>query len=294
MLLNVVMLMCQLVCLPQQSRQLTTTDWKSLQTLLPTLNGLTKIYVNEAILKFLAQIERSILTHGAVLLSSQTMNKTKKMAVAKKPKNSKLVQEIRKDLTNINRNQLATEVKVSDNKLRQQKQIDGAETSSDDDSDDEIPPCKGDSVYNPKITRASSSETSTPSGGGKSNNVREVKKSTSPKGGRGEKTTVAPTDFTSAMEEMCSPMVPMRGHSLVAFTKLIDARDPETIQKKDVLISIIEHCIKDTDSYVYLSAVEAFAALCAVAPEEVSVTGGGGWVHLRHFYLSHLYLFPYT
>ncbi|XP_053630195.1 transport and Golgi organization protein 6 homolog [Cherax quadricarinatus] len=75
--------------------------------------------------------------------------------------------------------------------------------------------------------------------------------------------------YKEAMEELFSPLLPVRGHALLALGKLIEKRDEETVAHKDQLFSVFQHNLKDDDSYLYLMAVEGLAVLCDALPEKV-------------------------
>ncbi|XP_022820387.1 transport and Golgi organization protein 6 [Spodoptera litura] len=83
----------------------------------------------------------------------------------------------------------------------------------------------------------------------------------------------APQKKDSACEKAISDtfdeLLPVRAHGIIELTKLIDAGDAETISKKHYVFCIFQEQLKDTDSYIYLSAVNGLAALCTHCTEDV-------------------------
>lgn len=75
--------------------------------------------------------------------------------------------------------------------------------------------------------------------------------------------------YKEAMDDLFSPLLPVRGHSLLALGKLIEQRDPETLLHKDHLLTIFQHNLKDEDSYIYLMAVQGLSVLCDAYPDKV-------------------------
>ncbi|ROT65785.1 Transmembrane and coiled-coil domain-containing protein 7 [Penaeus vannamei] len=75
--------------------------------------------------------------------------------------------------------------------------------------------------------------------------------------------------YKEAMDDLFSPLLPVRGHSLLALGKLIEQRDPETLQHKDKLLTIFQHNLKDEDSYIYLMAVQGLSVLCDAYPDKI-------------------------
>ncbi|XP_047481476.1 transport and Golgi organization protein 6 homolog isoform X2 [Penaeus chinensis] len=75
--------------------------------------------------------------------------------------------------------------------------------------------------------------------------------------------------YKEAMDDLFSPLLPVRGHSLLALGKLIEQRDPETLLHKDHLLTIFQHNLKDEDSYIYLMAVQGLSVLCDAYPDKI-------------------------
>ncbi|XP_053613265.1 transport and Golgi organization protein 6 homolog [Plodia interpunctella] len=77
------------------------------------------------------------------------------------------------------------------------------------------------------------------------------------------------TEFGKAIRDMFDELMPVQAHGIIALTKLIDARDPETISKKYYVFCLLQEHLKNPDSYMYLSAVNGIAALGAHCTEDV-------------------------
>lgn len=77
--------------------------------------------------------------------------------------------------------------------------------------------------------------------------------------------------YKEAIDDLFSPLLPVRGHSLLALGKLVEQRDPETLSHKDRLLTIFQHNLKDEDSYIYLMAVQGLSVLCDAYPDKVCI-----------------------
>lgn len=75
--------------------------------------------------------------------------------------------------------------------------------------------------------------------------------------------------FYAALEDLSSPLLPVRGGALLALSKLIDNRNRTALNNNKKLLSIFQHHIKDEDSYIYLMAVEGLSSLCDAFPEKI-------------------------
>ena len=67
--------------------------------------------------------------------------------------------------------------------------------------------------------------------------------------------------FSQAVAELCDPLIPVRGHGLIMLHKLIKSNDMETLNKKEIVLKICKINLNHTDSYIYLNAILALAAL---------------------------------
>ncbi|XP_071523872.1 transport and Golgi organization protein 6 homolog isoform X2 [Panulirus ornatus] len=83
------------------------------------------------------------------------------------------------------------------------------------------------------------------------------------------KTSWTRNTFEEAMEDLFSPLLPIRGHAILTLGKLIQKRDKETLSHKEHLLSIFQFSLKEEDSYLYLMAVEGLAVLGDAFPDEV-------------------------
>ncbi|KAK7483036.1 hypothetical protein BaRGS_00025699 [Batillaria attramentaria] len=70
-------------------------------------------------------------------------------------------------------------------------------------------------------------------------------------------------------EQLCDPLIPMRGHGLMALTKLVQDRDSETLSKKDTVQKIFQENMHHGDSYLYLAAINGMSALADRFSESV-------------------------
>ena len=75
-----------------------------------------------------------------------------------------------------------------------------------------------------------------------------------------------------ALRETRSPLIPLRGHALISLNRLLSRGDIDTLSRSASLLGLFQHHLREEDSFVYLSAVEALSSLCAAKPTEVSYT----------------------
>uniref|UniRef100_A0A0N7ZAL9 RNA polymerase II assembly factor Rtp1 C-terminal domain-containing protein n=1 Tax=Scylla olivacea TaxID=85551 RepID=A0A0N7ZAL9_SCYOL len=75
--------------------------------------------------------------------------------------------------------------------------------------------------------------------------------------------------FETAMEDLMSPLLPIRGHGILALAKLVEERDGTALQHGTQLLALFQRHLREEDSYLYLMAVRGLAALCDVLPEKV-------------------------
>ena len=338
MLLNIILLLKSLLNSKAQCDRLTSSDWASLRTLLPTLNNLEH---SDRDVPYLDEVMHTILTHGAVteLCSKEDMVSARE----------KWAQENNIRIVNRERaNELITELNIASNSstgnsklhkndsdsvktnksdncaIHESKQSEYASQRNysfkpeldEDDDDDELVEnsnrlsvaqgCST-SVYNPmveptseiltapnlnSITGDNSSETEiairTPMQSNMTtgyypdsinqslNYNRSMLASSSSNNSifhfsnKTNSSNKSVSDCRTAMEDLCSPLLPIRGHALLSLSRLLDSRDPETMRHRGKLLALFEHNLKDDDSYIYLTAVEGLVCLCDAFPEKAS------------------------
>ena len=64
--------------------------------------------------------------------------------------------------------------------------------------------------------------------------------------------------FDEAFEELFDPLIPVRGHALLALAKLLQAHDAKAMQKSESLLKIFEENVSHDDSYIYLAAIKVW------------------------------------
>ncbi|XP_026324072.1 transport and Golgi organization protein 6 isoform X2 [Hyposmocoma kahamanoa] len=77
------------------------------------------------------------------------------------------------------------------------------------------------------------------------------------------------TSCSKAIAHVFDNLLPVRAHGIIELTKLIDAKDPETISKKHYIFCLFQEQLKEQDSYIYLSAVSGMASLGTHCTEDV-------------------------
>ncbi len=51
-------------------------------------------------------------------------------------------------------------------------------------------------------------------------------------------------------------VVPVRGHALISLRRLLEDRDPEALEKQEVLLKVFQENIDHADTYIYLAAIQ--------------------------------------
>ncbi|GFO30532.1 transport and Golgi organization protein 6 homolog [Plakobranchus ocellatus] len=72
-----------------------------------------------------------------------------------------------------------------------------------------------------------------------------------------------------ALQELCDPLLPVRGHGLIALARLVEERSPEVKDKQEILLKVFLENLTHSDSYIYLAAVNGLAALSDLCPDQV-------------------------
>ncbi|EFA04066.1 transport and Golgi organization protein 6 [Tribolium castaneum] len=80
------------------------------------------------------------------------------------------------------------------------------------------------------------------------------------------------TNFEKALEDVCDPLLPVRGHGLLTLSKLIEKKDKQAVQRKQYLLNLFQLHLKDDDSFIYLNAVQGLAALADTFTDTVLET----------------------
>lgn len=76
-------------------------------------------------------------------------------------------------------------------------------------------------------------------------------------------------NFESVMAELKNSLLPIRGAGLVHLSKLIMKKDCKVIENMAQIEAIIQDNLNDTDSYIYLAAINALVALTNIKPDLV-------------------------
>ncbi|KAG1686328.1 Transport and Golgi organization protein 6 [Nymphon striatum] len=77
------------------------------------------------------------------------------------------------------------------------------------------------------------------------------------------------SEFEKAWHDLSDPLLPVRGHGLLALANLISAKDSQTLQNKQKIRIIFQENLSNEDSYIYLAAIQGLVALCNIYPDEV-------------------------
>jgi len=88
--------------------------------------------------------------------------------------------------------------------------------------------------------------------------------------------------FQTAVTETSDVLVPVRGHGLLTLRRLVDSGNPEALNCVDKLLLVCDKTVDDTDSYVYLNAVQLLASLAARLPQQTLP-----WLADKYLSVSH-------
>lgn len=67
--------------------------------------------------------------------------------------------------------------------------------------------------------------------------------------------------FQQAREDVASVMVHVKGHGLLELRRLIEQRDPETVENEVAVLKVFRENLANEDSYIYLMSIQGMAAL---------------------------------
>ena len=76
-------------------------------------------------------------------------------------------------------------------------------------------------------------------------------------------------DFDTAFQQLCDPLLPVRGHALMRLAVLLRSRDPKAVGKVETLVRTFQDSLVHEDTYIYLAAVEGLVAAADVRPDDV-------------------------
>ncbi|XP_047741470.1 transport and Golgi organization protein 6 homolog isoform X2 [Hyalella azteca] len=264
----VVMMLCEFVCGARHAQCMTSSDWRSLQQVLEPMRRIKNTCSRVTIVKFIQRLEHAILTRGVISGSPdnataqeslQQLLPTSTIPVKKGIKKEPLVQEL-PSKTNLKSSNLDIVAKKCKRDVENENSNTTFERNVDVNEDNEEDTVLDDrlkSVYNPYVEASSSTS------------VAVISSSSTPIVTCNNKNSTLKHDFDTAMEEVFSPLVPVCGHALISFTKLIEAGDEKAKANSVEILGLFEHHLKNEDSYVYLAAVEGLSALCDAFPDKL-------------------------
>ncbi|XP_076036798.1 transport and golgi organization 6 [Oratosquilla oratoria] len=213
------------------TKKIESSEWQALKKLLPSLELVEKSIDDKAVLLFTEQLRNMILTHGV----SKSLSKDE--ASKKKEVYEELV-DFKEKIREMKSGKFENKEKMAKSKsdtLVQEVSI-GVEKES------------------------RKSETN--------KDKKELIDGLDMKDVKKEKLEHK-SAYQEALDDICSPLLPTRGHGLLSLGKLIEKKDKEALKNKDEILAIFEHNLQDEDSYLYLNAVQGLAVLCDVFPDKI-------------------------
>ncbi|KAG7173508.1 Transport and Golgi organization 6-like [Homarus americanus] len=251
LIMNVIMLVSCYVSDRTLRKKMASEDWNGLKSLLPSLTEIVQNISDETVLLFVEQLKNLVLTHGVVNSQPETVASTKK---ANKNTSSGSVDVKNHDGVN-----------STPQYMKGNKQYMKTEEEPDVDTQTDGVVKSGLQAKESKTSASIKMEVDS------NNKIEENSNAPVRKAEKKKLTNEKQSSFSykQAMEDLFSPLLPIRGHALLDLGKLIGKRDEETMTHKEHLLSIFQHNLKEEDSYLYLMAVEGLAVLCDAFPDKV-------------------------
>ena len=78
-------------------------------------------------------------------------------------------------------------------------------------------------------------------------------------------------------------LVPVRGHALITLRKLLETKNPEALEKQDLLLKVFQENMDHADSYIYLAAIQVSNCLFSVMVPYVVKGKGSFWFSINNF-----------
>eukprot|EP00088_Acartia_fossae_P066531 TRINITY_DN8255_c0_g1_i2.p1 TRINITY_DN8255_c0_g1~~TRINITY_DN8255_c0_g1_i2.p1 ORF type:complete len:1085 (-),score=304.99 TRINITY_DN8255_c0_g1_i2:578-3832(-) len=75
--------------------------------------------------------------------------------------------------------------------------------------------------------------------------------------------------YEAALYDVKDPLLPVRGHGIIELTKLIDAKDEETLEHIGSVFQIFVDSLEDEDTYIYLSCINGLVSSARYRTEPV-------------------------
>ena len=216
-------------------------DWKQTQGLLPLLQTLTDLHPNSEIQEMAQDLHIALVTHGFVHLDKNDRappSSEKHSASFKKSTDSTLSYKQSSNLSNKHRHPLVQVLSSNDNT----------------DTDPGTVLHHAHNVHQQDvIERKNMTSDLSILAKSKSLNTEATNKDS----------------LVQVFNEICDPLVPVRGHALILLSKLIKSNDTETLKERDKVLKLCIENLGHLDSYIYLPAIQALAALADHFPQEV-------------------------
>ena len=75
--------------------------------------------------------------------------------------------------------------------------------------------------------------------------------------------------LSDALRDMNDPLMPTRAHGLISLKRLIEDGEEAVLRDWKHVLRLLEASLADTESYIYLSAINTLAALASIKTEQV-------------------------
>ena len=225
-----------------------------MERILPLLERFAEEHPDESIKEMATDLRITIATHGAVKFNDKTERPDKGKNPAKKNKDkSDNKQRVQKPLVEV-----ISETNNADMDKKGQMNLDKTSCESQNTEHTSV---KG----KEKSVKASFENVKMDAGSVKSDE-NQIKTSSNLKDKLNDNSASLKSSYQQALSELKDPLLPVRGHALIALRKLIEEKDPETLEQKDFLMEEFRRNLQDEDSYLYLGAVNALSALGEQCP----------------------------
>ena len=229
-----------------------------MERILPLLERFAEDHPDESIKEMATDLRITIATHGAVKFNDKTERPDKGKKTAKESKNkSDNKQRVQKPLVEV--------ISETNNADMDKKGQDSLETNANKTSR-EFQNTEHTSVKGKEKSVKASFESAKMDAGAVKNDENQIKTSSNLKDKLNDNSAGLKSSYQQALAELKDPLLPVRGHALIALRKLIEEKDPDTLEQKDFLMEAFRRNLQDEDSYLYLGAVNALSALGEQCP----------------------------
>ncbi|KAL3860129.1 hypothetical protein ACJMK2_010294 [Sinanodonta woodiana] len=241
--------------------QMTTADRETLKELLPLLQELSTNHPDANVQEMAADIRIAIATHGAVWSEVMKSEADRFPSTSQTVKEKTRTDEQHKLISTRKSDRPKIEVLSGTDEMSSKTSANtySKKSTSEYQSDSQLGTVSKKELEN-QTSSVYQEEKTQETGANAISTVRKDDLDVSSKN---------KSKLQKAFEELCDPLLPVRGHGLITLTKLLNARDPEALEKTEVILKIFSENLDHPDSYLYLAAVSGLVTLSDQKPDVI-------------------------